>query len=197
MVEKVERKYVVDVLPGTGPGGGPALAVICKRSYRIDEVEGVARPLSDEEQSPLRMQPEYFDPGDPAEASIRWDLDYVPFKPKVDVHIVGTAFAPHGKPVTEFDVSARIGAVERSLTIVGRRFAQWKKQKKGKKGERPPFVPPEFTEPEPIVRIPLRYEFAFGGTVPLIPEDEEAYFETLEAQEEARLEAEEQKREAG
>ena len=196
MVEKKERQYVVDFLPGTGPSGGPELTVICKRSYRIDDVEGIAVPLPDEEQPSLRIQPEYFPPGDPAEASIRWDLDYVPFKPRVDVHIVGTGFAPHGKSVPEFEVSARIGAVERSLVLTGPRYALWRKQKKArKKGEIPPFVPPEFTDPEPIAQVPLRYELAFGGTVPLIPVDEEAYFETLEAQEEARAEAEAEKQE--
>ena len=73
------------------------------------------------------------------------------FWPKVDVHIVGTAFAPHGKPVTEFDVSRELAWS--SASTIGS-IAQWRKQKRERR-EKDPFVPPEFTEPEPIADSPV------------------------------------------
>ena len=60
VVEKVERRYVVDVLPGTGPGR------TCSRDSKfIGRTRKKALPVPFGRDNPARMQPEYFDPGDP------------------------------------------------------------------------------------------------------------------------------------
>lgn len=196
MVAKVKGQYVIDFLPGKTQGGAPALTVICKRGYKIDEVEAIAVPLSDEQQPELHGDVQLFDGKDSAKSSARLDSDYKPFKKWVDVFVVGDAMAPHGLPTETFDVSVRVGAVERALRVIGPRFATWRKQKKGSKKKRPPFVAPTISDPLPIAKVPLRFEYAFGGTSRYIPEDMEAYEAAVEAQqekvaEEAQQQAEE------
>ena len=200
MVAKVKDQFVFDFLPGKTATGAPAITVICKRGYRIDEVEARAVPLEDEEQPELYGDLQLYEGSDPSVSSAKLDSDYKPFKKRVDVFVVGNAMAPHGIPTETFDVSVRIGGVERSLRIVGPRFVSWRKQKKGSKKKRPPFVPPLISEPEPIRTVPLRFEYAFGGTSRFIPEDEAAYAEAMEAQqakvEEEQLRKEEEEKKA-
>ena len=193
MTAKTLHQYVLDFLPGQDPHGAPAITVVCKRGYRIDTVEALAVPL--EEQPLILGTEEYFDGGKPGEASIRLDTDLRPFKEKVDVIVVGRGIAPHGIPVPTFDVSVRLGRVERSVRVVGPRYASWNPQKKGSKGKRPPFVVPSISDPEPIAELPLRYEYAFGGNAPYISPEPEAFAAALEAQEE-KVEAEKAEREA-
>ena len=196
MAVKVSDQYVSDFLPGRTAAGAQALTIICKRSYRIDEVEAVAVPLDDAEQVQLYGEAQFYDDAEGGGAgSVRLDSDYHPFKHKVDVNIVGRALAPHGKPVAQFDVFARIGNVERTLRIVGPRFATFVKQKKGTKKKPAPFTPPKVSSPETITEVPLRFEYAFGGNAVFIPPDEEAYEEAMavvEEQQQAEKEAKEE-----
>src|SRR5262249_4598112 len=49
--------------------------------------------------------------------SIRFESDLVPFKPCTDVVLVGRAYAPDGKPVTEMVAGLRVGQLRYGVAI--------------------------------------------------------------------------------
>ncbi len=181
MAAVISNGYALDFLPAKNAEGKPVLSVACKRTYTIDEVEGVLRPA--EEQPPIVAAEEFFDGGDAQSASIQFDTELRPFKTRVDVVVHGTARAPKGKPSKGFEVKARLGAVERVLRIVGPRFATWNKPKvSGIRKKVETFIPPDVSAPEPILEVPLRFEYAFCGTAVFVPKDLEVFREIQEEQ---------------
>jgi hypothetical protein len=103
--------------------------------------------LSDEQPDPLLL-PEYN--GEPGTSSLRYDADLVSPKPATDVLLNATAYAPHGRPTTNFLVEARIGSIHKVIRVVGTRT--W--------GDG---LFEELSPPEPITRLPITYEAAYGG----------------------------------
>jgi hypothetical protein len=113
------------------------------------------------EQMQLVTVDEYF--GEMNKSSVKQENDLVPFKPKCDVILNGTAYAPEGKLVSSFKVGIRIthpsetnpgtgqAILEKTLTVTGPRF--WKENGNSW----------HLTEPEPISSLPLRFEYAYGG----------------------------------
>jgi hypothetical protein len=94
------------------------------------------------------LAPEYY--GEPGTSSLRYDADIVATKPTTDVVLNATAYAPHGRPSSSFHVEARIGPIHKVLRVVGnRRWTEGAFQ--------------EITDPEPVTRVPIVYERAFGG----------------------------------
>jgi hypothetical protein len=113
-----------------------------------------------DEQQPLVTSDTYR--GDPATSVLRQESDLAPYKPKTDVLVEGAGYAPGGKPVGRFTTSLKItrpgrdgGVVcEKQLLITGERW--WK----------PGLIRSwRLTEPEPVARVPIGYDLAFGGTV--------------------------------
>ncbi len=104
-------------------------------------------------QRPIVTEDEYYK-GD-ITGSVRIEADNVPYKPRTDVVVVGSAHAPGGDPVRQLDVSLR---VDRRLRHVVRVF-----------GDREWVFPtrmaivPQITDPVPFTEMPLIYERAFGG----------------------------------
>ena len=103
--------------------------------------------LADEQVEPLLL-PEYH--GEPGASSLRYDADIVATKPTTDVILNATAYAPHGRPSTSFPVEARIGPIHKVLRVVGNR--RWSEG-----------IFREATDPEPVTRVPITYERAYGG----------------------------------
>jgi hypothetical protein len=115
------------------------------------------------EQQPIVETDEYF--GEMNKSSIRQESDLVPFKPKCDVIVNATAYAPGGKPSSGFVVGVRIlgqptetggpGSVilEKKLLVTGPRV--WEKGLMGGWTLKPPSTA--------ITSLPIRYEYAFGG----------------------------------
>jgi len=104
--------------------------------------------LADEQLDPLLMA-EYN--GDPGVSSLRYDADLVALKPTTDVVLNSTAYAPKGRPSTDFLVSARIGPIHKVIRVIGNRT--WKQ---GLFGSKP-------SAAEPITELPIIYECAYGG----------------------------------
>lgn len=105
--------------------------------------DGSAIPSKD--QPPVLRVPEHY--GEPGKSSIKYDADLVLTKKTTDVIVVGSAYAPGGRPVTEVDVGFRVGPVQKVLRVFGER--QWST-----------FGP---TGPQPFICMPIVYERAFGG----------------------------------
>lgn len=104
--------------------------------------------LADEQLDPLLL-PEYN--GEDGVSSLRYDADLVASKPTTDVVLNGTAYAPKGRPSTNFLISARVDRIRKVIRVVGNRW--WKQ---GLFGSKPSAV-------EPITELPIIYERAYGG----------------------------------
>lgn len=96
-------------------------------------------------QPPVLRVPEYH--GEPGKSSIKYEADLILTKKTTDVLVVGHAYAPGGKPVTELDVGFRVGPVQKMLRVFGDR--QWESF--------------GTSSPQPFVKMPIVYERAFGG----------------------------------
>src|SRR5215510_7518555 len=98
-----------------------------------------------EDQPPVLRLSEHT--GEPGSSSLRFETDLVPAKKTTDVIVAGHAYAPGGRPVTELEVGFRVGPVQKILRVTGART--WR-------AARP-------SSPEPLSKMPLVYERAFGG----------------------------------
>lgn len=87
--------------------------------------------------------------GEPAASSLRAAADITLAKPATDILLVGRAIAP--RPVRQMDVQLRVGPVIRTVRVFGSR--RW--QREGTDWCK--------SEPETFERMPLRWEFAYGG----------------------------------
>ena len=211
MVEK--NRYVAEYLPTVDFDKRDVIAFIVKRTYKLDTFEGRLEPL--EEQPPVAIQDEPHD--DDADApSVKFEADFVPFKPKVDIVFVGKAYAPGGKPSPEFECALRVGPYRKRLRILGPRKARYVPPEKQPKIDKKTGLPkdeiiqppPLFTAPEPIAEVELRMSNAYGGASVVVPADEEAFKKAIEdakkdkeekekkKEEDAKKEAEEEKKKA-
>ncbi|MDE9457606.1 DUF2169 family type VI secretion system accessory protein [Xenorhabdus bovienii] len=97
------------------------------------------------------------------------ESDLAPFKPKCDVIVNGTAYAPEGQPCPAFPVRLLLTdangdtLLDKTLEISGEREffrtdnGQW-----------------QLSEPKPFDRLPLDYRYAFGGECRIEADDDEA-----------------------
>lgn len=136
-----------------------------------------------EEQTPLCDGDRFT--AEPRKSSLAAESDFCPFKPRCDVLLNATAHAPRGLPARTFRVGLRIQApggenlLDKSLLISGparfrRRFFLfrflWFLGKVGTLGilRRNPW---KRTRSGKILRLPVRYEFAFGGEAKVLITD--------------------------
>jgi hypothetical protein len=104
--------------------------------------------LADEQPPPV-MVPEHH--GEPGVSSLRYDMEIVAPKPTTDIVVNGTAHAPKGRPSTEFAVSMRVGSIQKTLRVLGKR--RWGVGVTGITS----------SAPEPMIELPITYERAYGG----------------------------------
>lgn len=129
-----------------------------------------------EEQEPFAFKDEYH--GEVNTSSVRYPSDFVPFKPRTDISLNATAFAPEGRPAKRWLVGVRvldesgILVCEKVLQISGPRqwVPKWKRrlddeETKNWRDHRHLFEGWELSEPVPIDRLDIRYEYAFGGMI--------------------------------
>lgn len=117
----------------------------------FDIVHG--EPLKPQQkQADMVFDDEYI--GEIAQSSLTQENNVAPFKPKTDIHIKATAYAPGGEAKDKWLVSARVGKLEKRLLITGPRV--WERGVSLKK---------QLDDPEPILKLPIQYEYAYGGAV--------------------------------
>lgn len=183
-------------IPGQRLNAEHGLAIIVKRRYVFDPSEPTLVPS--DETGPVLLTHEYTDADDPLGITVDYPLEVTVEKPRVDVMVRGTAFAPKGRPVEEFEVRVRIaGVLDQRLVIVGDRQATWVEpkwltEKEKAKGELQQYLPPRFTKPAPLTKLPLSYVHAYGGKAWLVLDEENQAvaeeFQQEAKQEEARRE---------
>ncbi|AYH05896.1 DUF2169 domain-containing protein [Pectobacterium parmentieri] len=121
--------------------------LVARVSYDLDIISG--KLTLSEDQGELVEQDEYYD--EPGSSSVRFESDLAPYKPRLDVVINGTAWAPEDKAVRQFTVGVRIGDFMRLLNVYGPR--EWRNM----------VASWQLTEAKPITNLDLRYEYAQGG----------------------------------
>jgi hypothetical protein len=159
-------------LPGRRIDGQHGIVVIIKRRFEVDMMSATCRPAVT---PPVSLMQEPYDDGEPPMVSYRAPSEIALEKGKVDVIVRGTAYAPQGRPVPQFDVEMRIpNVLTRRLRIFGDRHLIWYPPVKWltaedlAKGETWIWPDPDFSEPAPIDKLPLRYESSFGGWAKII-----------------------------
>jgi hypothetical protein len=129
------------------PDGRELLVVAIKGTFTIPQ-DG-EEPRLAVEQVPL-FEADSFT-GEPGFSAPLYESDYAPHKPRCDVILNGSAYAPGGKPATRVRVSLQVGSISKSFDVVGNRV--WKKRLFSVKASRP----------EPFTVMPISYNNAFGG----------------------------------
>ncbi len=132
---------------GVEPSGREWLVVVVKGTFGIPEQAGLLARLHPE-QMPMVTADTFT--GEPGFSAPVQEVDFALRKPRCDILLTGSAWAPHGAPAERVLVGARVGAWQKTFAVVGNRH--WG----GLSGTRA-------SAPEPFVKMPISYDRAFGG----------------------------------
>jgi hypothetical protein len=140
---KMEAGYTMAVQPD----GRELLVVVVKGTFTIPEPG--REPMLAEKQVPLVMTDVFT--GEPGFSAPLYEIDYAPRKPRCDVLLNGSAYAPGGRPAERVRVSLRVGSLTKAFDVVGNRVWQ------------PGLLSTSPSKPEPFAVMPISYNNAFGG----------------------------------
>ncbi|MEH6825701.1 MAG: DUF2169 domain-containing protein, partial [Motiliproteus sp.] len=129
---------------GIQPDGRELLVVAVKGTFSIPE-RGEKAALV-EKQLPL-VEADTFT-GEPGHSAPLYEVDYAPRKPRCDILLNGSAYAPGGKATSRVTVGLQVGQFQKSFNVVGDRV--WER------GNSP-------GAPQPFITLPITYDRAFGG----------------------------------
>ena len=129
---------------------GHPMAVICVRATFNLMPDGALVPANSQE---IVLSDVYE--GDPHRTPLIRVGDLIPYKPAADVTLIGTAYAPGGRPATNWEVGLAVGTHEVRLRVHGPR--QWEPTTH--------FLKPTWKlgASEPVTSVPLDYRYAAGG----------------------------------
>jgi hypothetical protein len=146
---------------GMQPDGRELLLVVVKGTFLLPK-QG-EEPVLAEPQVPL-VEADVFT-GEPGFSAPIYESDYAPTKPRCDVVLNGSAYAPGGNPTRRVTVSLRLGPVRKQFDVVGNRL--WQRDVLGLMT----------TPAQHFTVMPISYDNAFGGVDDLNPDPEkrEAY----------------------
>lgn len=140
-------RMVTDFTMGTEPSGRESLVVVIKGTFKL--------PLSGEQpqlqvaQLPLVMADTFT--GVPGFSAPVYESDYAPRKPHCDVLLLGSAYAPPGRPVSRMRVGMSVGPLHKCIEVVGHRL--WETGIGGVAAD----------APRTFQVMPIGYDNAFGG----------------------------------
>jgi hypothetical protein len=123
-----------------------SLTLIVKGTFDLKH-RGVCTPAT--KQLPISGDKPYLDD---IGRSLAWASDLAPFKPHTDFYVIGSFHQPGGKAAPEGRASFQLGPMHKELVFHGPR--------KAIKG---PHERWSITPPEPMLTVPLRWEYSFGG----------------------------------
>lgn len=127
--------------------GQEVLLVVVVAAFEAERPGG---PLQlAEEQSPVRPVDEHY--GDPARSSVQYESDLALEKSFVDLLLNAHAYAPGGVPTERVPVEIQVADIRKFLLVQGDR--EWASGVLGKHPSRPAL----------FLKMPIRYERAFGG----------------------------------
>lgn len=152
---------------GVKPDGRELLVVVVKGTFDIPKSSGDTAELA-AQQAGMVMADEFT--GEPGLSAPKYESDFAPFKPRCDVLLNGSAYAPDGEPAKRVKVGLRLGGMQKMFSVVGNRF--WRKW----------FVFIWKTGAEPFVKMPISYDNAFGGVDKSNPDEKKhRYYPTNHA----------------
>jgi hypothetical protein len=136
---------------GLESSGRELLVVVIKGTFRIPAPDAPADhfELADA-QWPLVMADTFT--GEPGWSAPVYEVDFAPRKSSCDILLLGSAYAPQGRPATRVEVGLRVGAWQKTFAVLGPRHWEWSP---GRVNATPPGV---------FVQQPISYDVAFGGT---------------------------------
>jgi hypothetical protein len=126
----------------------PCRAFFAKATFDL-EPGGVAKRAAGQE--PLEGADIPYDPE--AESAVRYESDFVPFKPLADVLCVGHAHAPAGHATTQLGVRFGVGSFAKEIRVIGDRH--WSSGVAG--------LGHFASRPEPFTAMPIHFGRAYGG----------------------------------
>ena len=132
---------------GMEPSGRECLVVAIKGTFEIPSA-GEEAHFAAEQVPPVMV--DVFT-GEAGFSSTVYESEFAPFKPRCDVLLNGSAYAPGGKPAERVPVTLRVGTMVKSFVVVGDRY--WSTGFTGFK--------PSATKPFTV--MPISYERAWGG----------------------------------
>lgn len=132
---------------GMNKSGRESLVVVVKGTFGLP-LDG-SPPVLQEQQIPLVEADVYFD--EPGFSSCLYESDFAPYKPRCDVLLNGSAYAPYGQPVKEVDTRIQVAGIDKTVRAVGNRLWYADARSIGK------------TFAEPFTVMPIHYGRAFGG----------------------------------
>ena len=140
-----ECKRGFEIVPGKNDQGDHIFSVVVKRTFRIKHESIVASVCAADHE--LRKIDAYYDNGDPEWSTVQYEYELAPYKPAVDVVVIGKAYAPGGEPARHMTASVAVAGREKSIAVFGDRECQYREN-----------MPPTFSEPKPFteMQIPIR-----------------------------------------
>jgi hypothetical protein len=143
-------RMVAGYTMGLEPSGRELLVVVIKGTFRFPQPgEPPGHFALADAQLPLVMADTFT--GAPGLSAPVYEVDFAPRKPSCDILLLGSAYAPQGKPATRVEVGVRVGNWQKTLAVVGPRHWEWSL---GRVDATPPGV---------FVQQPISYDVAFGG----------------------------------
>ncbi len=139
------------------------LVVVVKGTFSIPPNGGEPELL--ESQVPLVMADTFT--GEPGFSAPVYEADFAPVKRRCDVLLLGSAYAPGGKPAFSVPVGFRVGSLTKSFNVVSDRVWEC------------PGVTVSPGRPKPFRVMPISYDRAFGGldTADPDPKEHSAYMQ--------------------
>jgi hypothetical protein len=131
---------------GMEPSGAESLVVAIKGTFTLPP-RG-EQPQLAEEQVPLTDADKFT--GEPGLSAVTAECDWAPAKPRCDILLNGSAYAPGGKATQRVQVGIKVGAWQKLFMVVGDR--NWRGGPVPRAGA-----------PEPFEVMPISYDRAFGG----------------------------------
>lgn len=122
--------------------------VCIKRTYAFEPDRRLERTIW---QRPFYPSDQYFNGGNPYEASVQWEAELGPPKARTDVIVNGICYAPGGEARSCYP-EVRVGKHLHRIIVVGDRLAIIRAGRE-----------PEFTPADKFAALPVRYEHAYGG----------------------------------
>lgn len=131
------------------------LVVAIKGTFTLPNAGG--QPELADQQMPLVEADEFS--GEPGLSAPLYESDYAPVKPRCDILLNGSAYAPGGRPVRSLEVGLQVNAMTKVFNVVGNRF--WYTGGGGI----------GVTSPQPFDIMPVSYDNAFGGVDNFHPDE--------------------------
>lgn len=162
--------YEIERLPLQDLDGTLIALLLAKKTWSIGD-DWVVRPS--DEPDPIRFVNVLEFGEDPTASPVLIEADTALVKPRCDLVVIGTAYAPGGEPAPFFDVTVVFANAVRSLRVFGPRRAIYRKPVRETKKE-VIYWPPLFTDPTPVRRVPMSFTNAYGGVARYrLPDSEE------------------------